>query len=68
MAAKKSKSDKIVEKNMREVFTNPPSTLKPGQGAEAGRQQQVAIGLAKSREAGAAIPENPRKRGSKASY
>ena len=65
---KQSKSDKIVEKNMREVFDTPPSTLKPGQSAEAKRKQQVAIGLSKARAAGADIPEKPKKRGSKASY
>lgn len=68
MPAKKTKSDKIVAQNMREVFDNPPSTLKPGQSAEAKRKQQVAIGLSKAREAGADVPAKPKKRGSKASY
>lgn len=62
-----TKSEKIVAKNMREVFDNPPSTVKPGQSAEATRKQKVAIGLSKSRAAGADIPAKPKKRGSKAS-
>jgi Family of unknown function (DUF6496) len=65
----KSKTDKIVSKTMREVFDNPPSTVKPGQSAEATRKQKVAIGLSKAREAGADIPKAPaKKRGSKSSY
>ena len=69
MAAKKSTSTKIVEKHMREVFDDPPSTLKPGQSAEARRKQQVAIALSKSRDEGAAVPKKPaKKRASKASY
>lgn len=69
MPTKKSKSDKIVEKSMREVFDNPPSTLKPGQSAEARRKQQVAIGLSKAREAGADVPAKPtKKRASRSSY
>lgn len=59
MPKSKSKTDKIVAKNMREVFSDPPSTLKPGQSAEATRTQQVAIGLSKAREAGADIPKAP---------
>jgi hypothetical protein len=66
MPAKKTKSEKIVAKHMREVFDNPPSTLKPGTSAEATRKQQVAIGLSKARAAGADIPEKPRgKKGSR---
>lgn len=61
MPTKKTTSDKIVEKAMSEVFHHPPSTLKPGQSAEARRKQQVAIGLSKSRAAGADIPEPPAK-------
>jgi Family of unknown function (DUF6496) len=69
MAKATSKTEKIVAKNMREVFDTPPSTLKPGQSAEARRKQQVAIGLSKAREAGADVPAKPtKKRGSKASY
>lgn len=69
MAKAKSKTDKIIAKNMREVFSDPPSTLKPGQSAEARRKQQVAIGLSKAREAGADVPAKPtKKRASKASY
>lgn len=69
MAKTKSKSDKIVERSMREVFDNPPSTVKPGKTGEAKRKQQVAIGLSKARAAGADVPEKPaKKRGSKASY
>jgi Family of unknown function (DUF6496) len=69
MATKKSTSKKIVEKHMREVFDDPPSTLKPGQSAEARRKQQVAIALSKSRDEGAAVPKKPaKKRGSKAGY
>lgn len=69
MAANKSKSDKIVERNMREVMTHPPSTLKPGKSAEATRKQQIAIGLSKAREAGADIPAKPaKKRASRSSY
>lgn len=69
MAKPKSKTDKIVAKNMREVFDDPPSTVKPGQSAEATRKQKVAIALSKSREAGADIPAAPpKKRGSKSSY
>ena len=65
-AKKPTKTEKIVAKNMREVFDNPPSTLKPGTSAEATRKQQVAIGLSKSRAEGADIPEKPRaKRASK---
>ena len=59
--AAKTKTEKIVAKNMREVFDNPPSTLKPGKSAEATRKQQVAIGLSKAREAGADIPPSPRR-------
>lgn len=69
MPTKKSKSDTIVARAMREVFDNPPSTLKPGKRAEATRKQQVAIGLSKAREAGADVPAKPaKKRGSKSSY
>jgi Family of unknown function (DUF6496) len=69
MAKAKTKTDKIIEKNLREVFESPPSTLKPGQSTEARRKQQVAIGLSKAREAGADVPAKPtKKRGSKASY
>jgi len=65
----KSKTDKIVSKHMREVFDDPPSTVKTGQSAEATRKQKVAIGLSKAREAGADIPKAPaKKRGSKSSY
>ena len=60
----KSKSKKIVEESMREVFENPPSTVKPGQSAEATRKQKVAIGLSKARDKGAKVP----KKASKASY
>jgi hypothetical protein len=66
MAKKTSKQ--IVKESMREVFDNPPSTLKPGTSAAATRKQQVAIGLSKAREAGADIPKPKGKRGSKASY
>lgn len=64
MAAKQSTSKKIIEESMREVFDNPPSTVKPGQSAEATRKQKVAIGLSKAREKGAKVP----KKSSKASY
>jgi hypothetical protein len=66
----KSKSDKVVARQMREVFDDPPSTVKPGQSAEATRKQKVAIALSKSREAGADIPKAPAKprKSSKASY
>ena len=68
-AKKQTRTEKIVAKNMREVFESPPSTLQPGQSAEATRKQQVAIALSKSREAGADIPEKPRgKKGSRSSY
>ena len=67
--AAKTKSEKIVAKNLKEVFDNPPSTLKPGKSAEATRKQQVAIGLSKARAEGADLPAKPKaKRGSKASY
>ena len=66
---KKSKSDAIVERNMKEVFDNPPSTLGKNQTPTERRKQQVAIALSKSREAGADVPEKPKKkRGSKAAY
>ena len=66
MPARKSKSDKIVERSMREVFENPPSTLTAGKTGEARRKQQVAIGLSKARAAGAEVPEAPtRRKGSK---
>lgn len=69
MAKPKSKTDTIVARQMKEVFDNPPSTVKPGQSAEATRKQKVAIGLSKAREAGADIPKAPaKKRGSKSSY
>lgn len=69
MAKPKTKTDKIVARNMREVFEDVPSTVKPGQSAEATRKQKVAIGLSKAREAGADIPKAPaKKRGSKSSY
>lgn len=68
MATKpKSKSDKIVAKKMREVFTNPPSTLGKDQTPTERRKQQVAIALSKSRDEGAKLPKAP-KRGSKSSY
>lgn len=65
MAKAKSKSDKIVERNMKEVFDNPPSTLGTNQTPTARRKQQVAIALSKSRDEGAKVPK---KRGSKTSY
>jgi Family of unknown function (DUF6496) len=70
MAKPKSKTDKIVARQMKEVFDDPPSTVKPGQSAEATRKQKVAIGLSKAREAGADIPKAPAKprKSSKASY
>jgi hypothetical protein len=64
MAKPKSTSKKIIEDAMSEVFEHPPSTVKPGQSAEATRQQKVAIGLSKARDKGAKIP----KKASKASY
>ena len=64
MAAKQSTSKTIIEESMREVFDNPPSTVKPGQSAEATRKQKVAIGLSKARDKGAKVP----KKSSKASY
>lgn len=64
----KSKSQKIIDKNMKEVFDNPPSTLGKNQTATERRKQQVAIGLSKSREAGADVPKAPRKRASKSPY
>lgn len=64
MAAKQSKSKKIIAESMREVFDTPPSTLKPGQSAEATRKQKVAIGLEKARSKGAKVP----KKGSRSSY
>ena len=62
---KPTKTEKIVEKNMREVFESPPSTLGKNQTAEERRKQQVAIGLEKSRKEGAKLP---RKKASKTSY
>ena len=64
MAKPKSTSKKIIEAQMQEVFDNPPSTVKPGQTAEATRKQKVAIALSKSRDKGAKVP----RKGSKASY
>lgn len=64
MAKPKSTSKKIIDAAMSEVFESPPSTVKPGQSAEATRKQKVAIGLSKAREKGAKIPS----KGSKASY
>lgn len=64
MAKPKSPSKKIIEDSMREVFEHPPSTVKPGQSAEATRKQKVAIGLSKARAKGAKVP----RKGSKASY
>jgi len=61
MARAKSKTEKIVAKNMREVFDHPPSTLGKNQTAEERRAQQVAIGLEKSRKAGAKVPRKARK-------
>lgn len=64
----KTKSQKIIARNMQEVFDHPPSTLGKNQTATARRKQQVAIALSKSREAGADVPAKPRKkRGSKSS-
>jgi hypothetical protein len=68
MAKPKSTSKKIIETQMQEVFEHPPSTVKPGQSAEATRKQKVAIGLSKARAAGADIDKPKAKRGSKASY
>jgi hypothetical protein len=69
LAKGKRKSDKIVSKNMREVFTDVPSTVKASASPAAQRKQQIAIALSKSREEGADIPKAPsKKRGSKASY
>lgn len=64
MAKAKSTSKKIIEAAMSEVFDNPPSTVKPGQSAEATRKQKVAIGLSKARDKGAKVP----RKASKASY
>jgi hypothetical protein len=61
MAKAKSKTQKIVDAQMAEVFEHPPSTLKAGQSAEARRKQQVAIGLEKARTAGAKVPRKARK-------
>lgn len=60
----KKTSKQIVKEAMDEVFTSPPSTVKPGQSAEATRKQKVAIALSKSRDKGAKVP----RKGSKASY
>jgi hypothetical protein len=69
LAKGKSKSDKIVSKNMREVFTDVPSTVKTSASPGAQRKQQIAIALSKSREEGADIPKAPaKKRGSRSNY
>ena len=64
MAAKQSKSKQIIAESMREVFDNPPSTVKPGQSAEATRKQKVAIGLSKAKAKGAKVP----RKASRSSY
>ena len=64
MAKAKSTRKKIIDAQMQEVFDHPPSTVKPGQSAEATRKQKVAIALSKSRDKGAKVP----KKASKASY
>jgi hypothetical protein len=58
----KKTSKQIVKEAMDEVFTSPPSTVKPGQSAEATRKQKVAIG---ARDKGAKVPP---KKASKAGY
>lgn len=65
----KRKSQKIIERNMQEVFDHPPSTLGKNQTAMERRKQQVAIGLSKAKAEGADVPAKPaKKRGSKAGY
>src|SRR5262245_11214527 len=51
-----SKSKQIIAQNMREVFSNPPSTLGTDQTKEERRKQMVAIGLSKARATGARVP------------
>jgi hypothetical protein len=68
MAKPKSTSKTIIEAQMSEVFQHPPSTVKPGQSAEATRKQKVAIALSKARAAGADDDKPKAKRGSKAAY
>lgn len=45
-------SKKKVSAAFREVYDNPPSTLKPGQSKEKRRKQMAAIAFAKARQKG----------------
>ena len=68
MPAKKSKSDKIVDKAFTEVHTNVPSTVKAtGKTGAAKEKMLTAVALSKAREAGADIPK-PKRKGSRSSY
>ena len=70
MPAKKSKTDKLVDKAFTEVHANVPSTVKAtGKTGAAKEKMLTAVALSKAKAAGADIPEKPtKKRGSKASY
>lgn len=56
MAKKKTKSEIIIEKMMREVHTNIPSTVKRAKVSGERKERMLkAIAIAKAREAGAKI-------------
>jgi hypothetical protein len=58
---KPSKSQQKLQAAMREVFTNPPSTLGEDQTPDERRKQQIAIAFSKARKAGAKLPKRARK-------
>ena len=63
MAAKKTKSRKIVERAFREVQRNEPSTVARAKVSPARKQKmRAAIALAKARKAGARVPKPKRRR------
>ena len=69
MAAKKSKSDRIVEDAFHEVHHEVPRSVKAsGKTGAAKQKMMTAIALSKSRAAGADVPEAPtRRKGAKSS-
>ena len=66
MPAKKTPTQKKVDKAFREVHANPPSTVGKNQTQDEREAQRSAIALSKARQAGADI-DTPKKRGSKTS-
>ena len=57
MPTHQSKSKAKVAAAMREVHTNMPSTMKPGQSPKKKEAQLRAIAFSKARKAGARVPK-----------